>query len=41
MNYKHKYHKYKLKYLNIKKLLGGSNLLNKLKYKKFMKIFFT
>lgn len=39
MSYKHKYLKYKTKYLNIKKLLGGYNLNHKLKYKKIMKNF--
>ena len=39
MSYKHKYLKYKTKYLNIKKLLGGYNLKNKLRLKKIMKNF--
>ena len=39
MSYRHKYLKYKTKYLNIKKLLGGYNLKNKLRYKKIMKNF--
>ena len=39
MTYKYKYLKYKTKYLNAKKLLGGYNLNYKLKYKKIMKNF--